>query len=131
MVTVVDPGGTPIPVYSPSGITIQTVSGAGTGGFNSAGQSSAAQLVRYTDHSVYLVASGNGIRLPNDAQVGDVVEIHEWTNFAIFTVSGETISNTTVTGQTFGAGDGPPPCVILRKVSSTNWEPMTNFTVIT
>ena len=73
MVTVLDPGGTPIPVYSPDGVTLSAINANGTT------QGSATQVVRYTSTTVVVVtiSSGNdAVELPSSAAIGDLVEVY-------------------------------------------------------
>lgn len=74
MTTVLTPAGTPTVIYNRSGLTIDSITATGTV------MASAAAIVRYTGHTVVLVStpdsSNVGVVLPDDAEVGDVVEVH-------------------------------------------------------
>src|SRR5262249_8631866 len=121
-------------IYNRSGTTIQTVVGAGPGGTDPAAQAAATQLVRYSGWDVFIVTSGNAVTLPSGAEIGDVVEIHGYNSIGspqIYTIVGETLSNLPISGQNYSAGGLAAEfnfvCFMFRKVSSTNWEPMSLF----
>lgn len=78
MTTIVDPAGTATVIYNRSGVTIDGITSAGRT------QGAATQIVRYSGWSVVLVTAGvvdafsnaGGVILPEDAEVGDLVELH-------------------------------------------------------
>lgn len=116
MTTVTDPGGTPVVIYNRDGVTIDSITAAGT---NSA---SAAVIPRYCAHSVIIASSasgsGDGIRLSSSSEVGDVVEIYWDLNTGqglVYPPTGESINN---------AGSNVSSSAqrhLLRKVSATEW----------
>lgn len=114
MVAIIDPNGTPQPVYTRGGVTIQTVIATGTtfGG--------AAQIVAPSGYSVVIADctdnTDTGVILPDDAQVGDVVEVYPVDYFAkVYAPDGEGIAE----NDFVQVGDNEG--VRLRKVSATLW----------
>lgn len=113
MVTVVDPGGTPIPVYNRSGETIVQVSG-GSPANPTPIPSFSGVTVAVTTHS----ASGDHYRLPSGAEVGDVAEIcsADGVNQDVVAPAGETIRGQGSIALAPMGGSGR-----FRKFSSTQW----------
>lgn len=75
MTTVIDPAGSPTIVYNRGGTTVTALNSAGTG------QSTATPIVRYSGVTVAVVTStssptGQGVVLPDDPEIGDVVEVY-------------------------------------------------------
>lgn len=112
MTTVVDPGGTPIPVYNKSGTTIVTVVGSTSG--------SPTVIPTFSGWTVAVTTSGSGdaYRLPATADIGDVVELHAADTNAqdLYAPSGETIRGQASIGLSSLGNSG-----IFRKFSSTQW----------
>lgn len=116
MVTVSDPGGTPVVVYNNDGTTIDTIIAAGT----NAG--TATVIARYSTRTVVMVNSGGigneGVRLPANAQVGDTVEIYWLTNSGptgfTYVDAGSSINETP-------AASLGTVRAIYRKTTSTDW----------
>ncbi len=118
MATVLDPLGSPSIFYNRSGLTIQSVSAAGTTG------SGATQLTLPTGHTTLLVtpsSSNTGVKLPvdGDTDVGDVIEVVD--NSQSFQVIVYDSGNNVV--DTIGNGHG----VILRKVAASTWRAVANL----
>lgn len=115
MVTVVDPGGTPAPVYNRSGVTIQGVSGAGT---NFGG---ATPIVASSGHSIALVSTvtnDEGVILPDTAEIGDVAEVYRVTDTAavrVYPPAGDTLYGGGASHLLGSQG------AIFRKTSATRW----------
>lgn len=113
MVTVVDPGGTPAPVYNRSGTTLQSIAATGT---NFAG---AAPITAPSGYSVVLItpsANNDGVILPSGAEIGDVVETYPVGGTVnVYAPSGETIAGNASLqlSNPFGT--------LIRKTSATNW----------
>lgn len=119
MVTVVDPNGTPAPVYTRSGVTLQTIAG------NGSTLGSATPIVALSGHTIVIVETTNSpldeaVVLPDDAQIGDLVEVYSKEDGGpgalVFPPSGEDI------GQPASkrASQGGSGC-LFRKVSATQW----------
>jgi hypothetical protein len=118
MTTVVDPSGTPVPVYNRGGTTIASLAAAGST------QGDAAQIQHVAGYTVVLVTvtdTARAIELPAGAEVGDVVEVHiastAGTGVLIFPPNGESLltGNTSATvGQSSGG-------LLFRKVGQTSW----------
>lgn len=75
MTTVVDPFGTPAPIYNRSGATIIPLTAGTTSPF------APTAIVRHTGITIALVttiSSGDFtfVTLPDDADIGDIVEVH-------------------------------------------------------
>lgn len=114
MMTVVDPGGTPTPVYNQDGVTIAAITATASPG-------SPTPIVSYSVTTVVLVTATNtsdAVILPSSAQIGDVVEIGVSSGNGFATVvpdSGSEINgNGTNVGVHIRSG-------ILRKLSATKW----------
>lgn len=129
MTTVTDPGGTPVPVYNRSGTTLVALNAANVnvGGTPSSNPSDYAPITRYSGWTVALATTGNftsGVRLPDDAEVGDLVEVHcvlgTATSLLVIAASGDTISagspNFVTITVNVAAGK------LFRKTSATNWQ---------
>lgn len=102
MTTVVDPLGTPQPVFNRSGTAIVSLNADVSPG-------PALPVVAGVLIALVAVLSGGGqfVQLPSGADIGDVVEVYgntanaSWTVLSVMAPFGETI--------------------IFRKVSATNW----------
>lgn len=76
MTTIVDPSGTPVPIYNRSGATIIEITGGPLSpSFNP------TPIVRHTGVTIALVAANStgdftNVILPDDAEIGDLVEVH-------------------------------------------------------
>src|SRR5262245_45084839 len=73
MTTVLDPGGTPVPVYNQSGTTIDTITA------NGMTQGTATPIVRYGGTTIVLVhitAGDAAVLLPANAEIGDLFEVY-------------------------------------------------------
>jgi hypothetical protein len=115
MTTIVDPGGSPSVIYSSDATTIASVTSAGTT------QGNATQLVKYSAWNVVLVTSGggtSGVKLPSNADIGDVFEVHNAASGfggKLYPESGAEINN-------LGTNEYASLDVVVRKVSSGNWK---------
>jgi hypothetical protein len=117
MVTVVDPNGTPAPVYTRSGTTIQSIVAAGNNSFVDA-----TPIVAVSGWSIVMAqatdtpAFETGVILPSDTQIGDVVELYAGGyTVIVFPPTGQTING--ISSQQVGPG----AAVIFRKLSATEW----------
>jgi hypothetical protein len=117
MVTVVDPNGTPAPVYTRSGTTIQDVTANGNGG------GAPTPIVSVSGHSIVIAdafnPSNEDVELPSGAEVGDLVEVYAKTNsLRVWAAAGDAINGTagSVTNVEASATGR-----MFRKVSSTVW----------
>lgn len=116
MTTIVDPAGTPSPLYNRSGVTIASINAAGEFG----GPGSATAITSYSETTVVLVTAPDsnnfGVVLPSSAEVGDVVEIYYVSGpvaqIVIWAPSGDTVNGSSFVQIVNG---------IYRKVSSTAW----------
>lgn len=118
MVTVIDPYGTPEPVYSRSGVTIHEMNASGST------FGTAAPIIATCGWTVVIVHGDDnptkeaGVILPDDAEVGDVVEIYCGTSLAeVYAPTGETIQGNVVAYQ-IGQND---PGVLFRKTAAALW----------
>jgi hypothetical protein len=133
MTTVVDPAGTPVPVYNRSGTTIVSVSG----GLRSEGiGDEGTPIPRSSGYTVALAGmpdnTHNVFKLPSGAEIGDVVELHAipatgvGQGVMLFPPNGESVNRqaaSTGTNDNTVAGTSVTPDQgrVFRKVSSTNW----------
>lgn len=116
MTTISDPGGTPSVTYNREGTAIVEVTA--TGG----GQGGAAAIPRYSGWTVALVSEpfgGLGVRLPDDAEIGDLVEMHltrNDTDFVVYPESGGSINSLSTDAGLFAVTHG-----LFRRVASGVW----------
>lgn len=145
MTTVVDPLGSPSVVYNRSGTAIVGLSGGATA-TSAAGSGigdDANPIVRVSQTTAALVLTSFGpthnclARLPDDAEIGDVVEVYQdpassASSVQVFPNIGEAIGNNPVsTGTNHSAGVTLSPNsagliggICFRKVSSGLWLPI-------
>lgn len=113
MSVVLDPGGTPAVIYSRSGTTIDNVTATGTN------QSTAAPITRYCGWTIVMIATSGsaGVRLPANAEVGDLVELHADSggSFLVWPSSGDQIMYGGVNNADSGAH------ILYRYISTNNW----------
>ncbi len=126
MTTIIDPSGTPIPVYNRGGITIVevTANGVTTG--------SATEVPAVSGHTVVLVTTTSSptdqsaVRLPSGAEIGDVVELYHVNNDAhiiVFPPTGERLGfRTTDESFIMNAGENPGAGAMFRKTKSDRWD---------
>lgn len=123
MITVVDPGGTPVPVYNKGDQTVVQVNATGS---NKGG---AASWTRYSRHTILLATSTSdpgggdhqGVALPTNADIGDVVEIYNVTssNLSINVYPGGS--------DTMNGGSGGMQAIqfnkglLFRRITATDW----------
>jgi hypothetical protein len=120
MTTVVDPSGTPVPVYNRSGTTIVEVIAGSISPVNLQ-----TPIPHHSGTTIVLVTSNatnneTGVELPDGADAGDLVEIHSVSGGAGVTVYRS--PDGTMHGATNaqkGIGDGTAR--VFRKVSATDW----------
>lgn len=139
MTTVVDPLGTPSVTYNRSGTSIVSVIGGATSGSTgSTGIGNDANPIpRVSQTTVALVTTSFGpthnilVRLPDDAEVGDVVEVYRNISSTegpmVFPNVGEAISlHPASTGTNNAASTivNDNSGLVFRKVSSTLWMPI-------
>jgi hypothetical protein len=116
MTTVVNPNGTPAPVYNRSGITIETVAGAA--------QASPTLVNVEAGTTVILVTSAGGswVQIPAGLEIGSVIEVYKatYSDSATTQLSG---------GETFVQGNTGnwAGTVIARKTSSSHWHIISSF----
>ena len=135
MTTVVDPSGTPVPVYNRSGTTIVTVNGgptvSSTAGSAIGDDGTPIPSVSQTTIVLAVSAPYDGhhnivFRLPADAEIGDVVEVYRFSgeNPVVFPNAGEAIGSLAAsTGTNTGVGVSAASAS-FRKISSTQWMPL-------
>lgn len=115
MTTILDPGGSPSPIYNKDGTTIDAVACAG---LNAAGS---AAIVRYAQVTVVVATTSvnnRGLHLPTDAEIGDVVEVYQDTQdpvAVVYPVTGSLILSFGSGGTGVGSGAS------FRKVTSDTW----------
>jgi hypothetical protein len=114
MATIIAPSSNPTPIYNRSGVTIDTII---------AGSSdSATPIVRMAGHTVVYVPappSGLGyVQLPDDAEIGDVVEIHVAADAVYVTTSSSLIFINGWLGSPDLQRTGPG---LYRLITNTNW----------
>ncbi len=128
MVTVIDPLGTPTPVYNRAGVTIITMS-AGTAADPCISEG-APEIPHPTGHTIALVGTDTAhtqqpIVLPSDAEIGDVVEVYHQpavAGLALFPPVGSSfgpsfpVNNGTGSGMYLDVNN-----VICRKVDGVTW----------
>lgn len=119
MTTVVDPAGSPDPVYNRSGTTIVNLTASGDA---SAGPSGATPIVSYSGVTIALVTipDGNniGVVLPTNAEIGDVVEVNRYQDNS----SGSTVRVWTPSGVTIVQNTPLQVSIATyRKISATEW----------
>lgn len=124
MTTVVDPAGTPVPIFTRSGTTIVEVLASGTT------QGSGALIPNASGYTVAVCKTDNNggknaVVLPTSAEIGDLVEIHAvalpatgGVNLFVFPPSGETIDEGAANAA---AGWNGPYSRLFRKMSATGW----------
>ena len=125
MTTVVDPSGTPSPVYNKSGTTVIEMAATG---LNQAG---AAPIVALSGHTVVLATpsadengdhTGDGVALPSAAVIGDVVEVYIGTVNLFVKVYPPSGNNLNLASNGVVKVDrGTAPGAIFRKVTSNGW----------
>ena len=119
MTTVVDPLGTPVPIFNRSGTAIVRLTGAGTS------STSGPVIPAICGRVVALIdcTAGNyASQLSPNAEIGDIAEVYvdrvSTMGGEVFAPSGETInSQSTPSSIGISAGGG----VVFRKVSATEW----------
>lgn len=116
MTTVVDPVGTPVPVYTRSGTTVLSIAGSGTS------QGAATSIPAVSGWTVAVltgVSPDRAFKLPSSPQVGDVVEVHaqDQDGSLLFPSSGMAIG-TKGTNQSLEIQNGG---ALLRYVDTNLW----------
>ncbi len=137
MVSIIDPLGTPTPVYNRSGVTVVTVA-AGPPVDPSVGNSTdAPEIPHLSGHTIAIVTTNPGhlvdnrtqqpILLPSNAEVGDVVEVYQdggpdgRFSLALYAPVGSSL------GPGFSVNNGTSAFnitvtnIICRKVNATTW----------
>jgi hypothetical protein len=97
---------------------------------NGTSQAAATPIVRDTNWTICMVTvntSGDGVKLPDNANVGDIVEIHSVSSlpgFGVWPATGDQIENG-------GPNDefGTPSDIIFRRTSAGNWMIISTFTL--
>lgn len=113
MTTVVDPLGTPAPVYNRSGTAIVSVT---------ANDTTPPSIPRVSGWTVALVATGQddrAVKLPSGADIGDVVEVYVATGTA-FQASVHPPSSETIHGSSTPADVSSGR--LFRKTGSSDWQ---------
>jgi len=133
MTTIINPAGTPTPVYNRSGKTLYSLSG-GVGGGSPIGNNGTA-ITAYSEHTIVVCASVGSdfvFTLPSASSVdlGDMITVvndpTSTTGPTIFPAIGDSILNLAAsTGTNGAAGYGVNGILgaTFIKVSSTNWQP--------
>ena len=141
MTTVIDPLGTPSPVYNRSGTVILAVTPGATSGSTqgSAIGNNGTPIPSVAQETVVTVATSFSsgawntvVLLPSAAEIGDVVEVYtipdvSFAQAVVFPNVGESIAAlpaSTGTNDAAGIGTGTTSGIRLRKVSSTLWMPI-------
>lgn len=121
MTTVVDPSGTPVPVYNRSGSTIVEVTAGSISPVNLQ-----TPIPRHTGTTIALVTStatdnAYGVELPAGCDIGDVVEIHSVSatgpGVVVYHPPDETLYGASNTQK----GVAPATARVFRKISATDW----------
>jgi len=123
MTTIVDPLGTPVPVYNRSGVAIVSVSATGMSG------SDGASIPTVSGHTIVLLSCNIGpisnniyAVLPSGTEIGDLLEVYSVDISQgiplIVPASGETINSGHTDQISMNSGRG----ALFRKTSSTNWQ---------
>lgn len=136
MTVIIDPLGTPEPVYTRSGTTMQTILANGSTQGDATPITAVSGLTVVTavisneffEPNTELPVPQRAVKLPDDAQIGDVVEIHvgiadgheSEAQLLVFPASGDTISK-------LPANSSVPVNQIIsaasfRKMTATNWK---------
>ena len=116
MTTIVAPSTNPTPIYNRSGVTIDTIAPGLT-------SSLATAIVRNSGHTVVVVspstgANGGYVKLPTDAEIGDVVEVYPIEGFQVPQTNVVTESSAiTINSYFWDAGT----VGFYRLLSSNNW----------
>ena len=113
MTVIIDPAGSHDVVYRDESRNIQEVSAAGVGG--NGNSASATLLASATAHNVILLSTTTdniGIKLPSDAEIGDLFEIHQVStpggNPFLYNPDGSTFASSFTN-------------VYVRKLDATTW----------
>lgn len=116
MTTIVDPAGTPAPVYRDPSTTVLEMDGAGPN--DAAHAAVIPMLTQYTVLIATVTSDGaRSYKFSADTEIGDMIEIHNGDaghNPLIFPASGENIAG----GNSITLGSA---CQVFRKTSSTDW----------
>lgn len=118
MTTVLDPSGTPIPIYNNSGTTISFISGNGTG------QGSGTVIDTPSFVTVIVIActgSNYAATLPAGVDIGSIVEAYATGDHAanVFPPSGSSIGARPTNSEVVVSVDYGRR---FRKVSATSWQ---------
>ena len=110
MTTILDPSGAPSIIFNRGGVTIAIAEGPEV-----SGETSPLDIQCYSQ--VTVVTGSGWLRLPSDAEVGDVVEIFTNVDSGVYLAvpDGETMRGETI------SGGFPVQNSIFRKVSASNW----------
>lgn len=123
MTTVVDPLGTPVPIFNRGGLAIIEVDAVGDT------PTSGPIIPAFCGHLIAVITSTENnyaVRLPTDAEVGDLIEVYldPSSAFGAAVVWSQT-------GEGIGTSSGPSSMSIgsatgafLRKVTDTLWFPV-------
>jgi hypothetical protein len=120
MTTVVDPSGTPVPVYNRSGVTIVAITANNAG---DPSQDNATAIPRHSGLTVALVTcpdnNNRAVKLPSDAEIGDVVEVYQMSSSypAVYAESGGATIGILNATDFINVSGG-----IFRKVASGRWQ---------
>lgn len=113
MTTVVDPTGTPVPVYNRGGMTIVFLIGGD--------ESPPTPIPHVSGHTVVVTTpgmDGNNYELPTNAEIGDVVEIRG-NGVDVRAAVGESVRG--AAGGGGGGATGVGFGTTFRKISATEW----------
>lgn len=123
MVTVVNPGASETTIYNRSGTTIVSVTGG------EAGVGQGTSIPRQSEVTCALVTFGagglNGVLLPSDAEIGDVVEVY---NLSAASPSTVVIVQPDASSSWWASWGGVAIeatfCSVFRKIAATQWAPV-------
>lgn len=117
MTTVINPSGSPVPIFNRSGLTITDLNGAGEG--NEPELWPEIQVVsEYTVIRFNNGAEDYGVKVPAGVEIGSLIEIYALNvaNTRVNLPDGEEFINGIDNFTDFGRG-----CYRLRKISATQW----------
>lgn len=130
MTTVIDPVGTPFPVYNRSGTTIVEIAAAGDGTVGETPRAAATPIPALSGVTIALCTVTDtdpgefGVSLPAGAEVGDVVEVYSLNGgmigfLQVYCATGDSINTANAVvphAVTLATG-----AFRFRKVTSTDW----------
>ncbi len=122
MTAIIDPNGTPVPVYSKSGTTIQNITANGTT------QGSGTVISAPSEWTVILATTSVGndaIVLPDSTDIGNVVEVYANGSYDVnvFPASGHSIGDNGTNAAVYSAkSTGYRGGRLFRRMTATTWQ---------